>query len=616
MDTAVKEKQVMAQGSDALDRFDIVPTHLAVEAMRDNGYKNGAYALAELMDNAIQAEATVVELLCAEQDGIVEQRNRKRIYQIAVLDNGRGMDADTLRMALQFGNGTRLDSGKHTGIGRFGMGLPASSISQCRRVEVWSWQDGEENAVYSFLDIDKIKSEEISTVPTPVAKAIPTIWKKVGVGFGGSGTLVVWSGIDRCIWKTAETIIKNSEALIGRMYRKFLDAGKLRIRLAAFNTDTPASMSIDRDAMPNDPLYLMVTPTLPAPYDKEPMFEPWGDPYKHVIDFRGEKHTITVRFSLAKKEARANDNSGGAKHGTHAKNNVGVSIIRADRELELDQSMVISYDTRERWWGVEVDFPPSLDDLFGVTNNKQAARNFAEISKIDIETLLKDGTTIHQMKHEMEQDDDPRAPLIEVVNVIQSRIKSLRDLIKAQTAGTRSAQRYQNSSAEKTATARTKERQDKGFVGGSDKDESLPPEQRQQIIEDALKADGLPDAAAEDFAAKTVGDNLKYVFVDNEIETPAFFSVKPKGGTIIVTLNTNHPAYDNLVEVIEEGVDNVGAEELRSRLIKARDGIKLLLSAWARYEDELPDGQRKHAAQDMRTDWGRMARQFLDRSAE
>lgn len=46
---------------------DIVPAHLAVQAMRDNGYKNAAYAIAELMDNAIQAGASQVELLCGQR---------------------------------------------------------------------------------------------------------------------------------------------------------------------------------------------------------------------------------------------------------------------------------------------------------------------------------------------------------------------------------------------------------------------------------------------------------------------------------------------------------------------------------------------------------------------
>ena len=34
-----------------MTNHDIVPTHLVVKAMRDSGYKNAAYAIAELMDN-------------------------------------------------------------------------------------------------------------------------------------------------------------------------------------------------------------------------------------------------------------------------------------------------------------------------------------------------------------------------------------------------------------------------------------------------------------------------------------------------------------------------------------------------------------------------------------
>ena len=71
---------------------DIVPVHLAVKAMRDNGYKNTAYAIAELMDNALQAEATMVELLVGEREMFLETQRRARIDQIAVLDNGHGLN--------------------------------------------------------------------------------------------------------------------------------------------------------------------------------------------------------------------------------------------------------------------------------------------------------------------------------------------------------------------------------------------------------------------------------------------------------------------------------------------------------------------------------------------
>lgn len=201
---------------------DIVPTHLAVQAMRDNGYKNAAYAIAELMDNAIQAGASQVELLCGERKQLVEGRRRSRIEQIAVLDNGCGMDAKVLRLALQFGNGTYLDEDKHTGIGRFGMGLPSSSISQCQRVDVWSWQNGIENTLHTYLDLDEIKNRQMTEVPEATMQPIPMIWRNIGQKFGESGTLVVWSKIDRCICRTGKAIIDNSEFVIGRMYRKFL----------------------------------------------------------------------------------------------------------------------------------------------------------------------------------------------------------------------------------------------------------------------------------------------------------------------------------------------------------------------------------------------------------
>ena len=186
--------------------YEIVPPHLAVKAMRDNGYKNAAYAVAELMDNAIQAGATQVELLCADKTSVLNQRRTTRIHQIAVLDNGSGMSSDVLRMALQFGNGTNLDEEKHTGIGRFGMGLPSSSISQCRRVDVWSWQNGIHSALYTYLDLDEVISGGVREVPEPIFEVLPAIWRQVGEEYGSSGTLVVWSNIDRCLWRRSETL--------------------------------------------------------------------------------------------------------------------------------------------------------------------------------------------------------------------------------------------------------------------------------------------------------------------------------------------------------------------------------------------------------------------------
>jgi hypothetical protein len=591
-----------------MSTHDIVPVHLVVKAMRDSGYRNAAYAIAELMDNAIQAGATDVELLCGERTEFLRQRQRTRVHEIAVLDNGCGMDADVLRMALQFGNGTRLDD--YSGIGRFGMGLPNSSISQARRVEVWSWQNGRDNALYTYLDIDEIANQNLRQIPEPKPKAIPKIWREVGKAFGKTGTLVVWSSLDRVMWRTAKSIIDHSEFLVGRMYRYFLKDGLVKIRLVHFDMEAMIRAVEESFAKPNDPLYLTSGTSCPPPYNDNPMFEQWGDePTTFVVKFRDEEHKVTIRFAFAKEDAREGHNPGARDYGQHAKKNVGVSVVRANRELDLDPSWSDPSEPRDRWWGVEINFPPALDDLFGVTNNKQSARNFSELAKVDLESLLEDGQSLGSLREELEADEDPRMPLLEIARHIRQNIATIRRLIKAQTAS-QGPKRHETPTSEQKGTEATRKRQEEGHVGQSDFQESEPVEQRQSEITESLIEQGVPQKQAEEFAALTVGRGLKYKLIQTSTNSPAFFDVQPRGGTIIIALNVNHPAYAHLVELLQDDLDSINGDELRSRLLRAREGLELLLMAWARHEDE-QSGIRRDRAQQARWDWGTMAREFL-----
>lgn len=595
-----------------MTNHDIVPTDLVVKAMRDSGYKNAAYAIAELMDNSIQAGASRVELLCGERNERLKQRTKPRISEIAVLDNGCGMDAEVLRMALQFGNGTRLND--FDGIGRFGMGLPNSSISQAKRVDVWTWQEGPENAIHSYLDIDEIHAGSLKQVPEPTYEPIPSIWQEVGTTFDKTGTLVVWRNLDRIMWRSARSIIDNSEFLIGRMYRYFLADNKVGIRLVSFDMEaSPKLRAVDeRLALPNDPLYLLPETSCPSPFNTTPMFVQ-GEFQNTEFDirFNGGKYTVTVRFAYAREEAREGYNPGSLPHGQHAKRNVGLSIMRADRELDLDPSWSDPSEPRDRWWGVEVHFPPALDDLFGVTNTKQSARNFSELAKVDLETLLEDGQTLGSALEELDADEDPRLPLLEITQHIRSNIATMRRLIKAQTA-TEKPKRHQAPRAEEKGTEATRKRIEEGHHGQSDIQEAeQPTEQREQEIFEELVEQGTTQKQAEELAAQTVGRGLKYTIVKSPLSSPAFFDVKSRGGAVIISLNINHPAYNHLVELLQERVDEADETELRTRLVSAREGLELLLMAWARYEDEQPDGPRRAKAQDVRWDWGRMARDFL-----
>lgn len=594
-----------------------VPAHLAIEAMRDNGYKNTAYAVAELIDNSIQASATSVELLCAEADEEINYNKLRRLNQIAVLDNGKGMDAEVLKIALQFGNGTRLSKKDRTGIGRFGMGLPASSISQCKRVDVWSWQNGVDSALHTYLDVDEIRRQERTDMPDPANKPIPDIWKKVASSFGETGTLVVWTRLDRLMWRKANTLIENSEFLIGRMYRNFLHNGSLKIRMVAFNRDNVSELN-EKFALPNDPGYLMAETSCPAPFDKTPMFNPHGEPYevKYKISFKGEEHEVIVRFSIAKDEARERDQAGSTAYGRHAARNTGISIVRAGRELELDQSQVIKYNTTERWWGIEIEFPPSLDELMGVTNNKQSARNFAEIMTLDFDSLMRGNKTENMVMQELQDEGDPRAPLVKLAIKIKNELSQMRALLRIQTKGNRGGKdKRHDLNPERAATELTSKRKEAGYTGTSDEDENEDPELKKMDIAEELKESGVDPEEAEDLAAQTVSNSLKYSFSDAAMESDAFFSVRPAGGAINIILNKRHPAFENLVEVLQKDNEGADVDELGARLHKASDGLKLLLMAWARYEDELTDGPRKQTAQDARSDWGRVARAFMQELA-
>jgi hypothetical protein len=589
---------------------DIVPVHLAVTALRDSGYLNATNAIAELIDNSIQAGATSIELLCAETEQTVNTRRRSRIHQIAVLDNGCGMSSDVLRAALQFGNGSFLQD--RSGIGRFGMGLPNSSLSQANRVDVWTWQDGRQPA-YSYLDYHEIKRGDIREVPPPSARDVPAVWKAAAQRIGGAGTLVVWSDIDieRCQWGTARAIINNSELTIGRIYRRFIGSGQVSIRLAAFNYSNPTGFTIDRLAEANDPCYLMSRTCCPEPWDSEPMFEAWGEPTAFTVEHDGRTFEVNVRFSIAKRVAREGYNPGRRDHGQHAARNVGVSIMRADRELELQLDWTTRHDPRERWWGAEVQFPPELDELFGVTNNKQSARTLAEYARLELQDIVdREGfESVQQLKEAWTNEGDRRLVVLEVKQHLDSNLAAIRQTLQGQTARARSGERHRDSAEEK-GTEATRKRMEDGHHGESDDSEGKSVEVKEAEVESELRDWGLDPTEAGGRAREIVRDGRKYAFVHAPVDTDAFFSVRPRGGVILINLNTEHPAYQHLVALLDPNANEGDPASVRNRMIKSYEGLKLLLEAWARYEDELPL-QQKDRARQARADWGRVARQFL-----
>jgi len=600
----------------------IIPPQLAVKAMRDSGYRNTAYALAELIDNSVQARASVVNVICLQKLKVAKERRSRRIDSIGVLDNGSGMSSEILQVALQFGNGTYLED--RSGIGRFGMGLPNSSISQCRKVEVWTWQNGPENAIYCYLDVDEIENGNLSSVPIPIQKPLPQKWHKYSKGsLDTSGTLVLWTKLDahRLSWRGAKSTLENTEFLIGRMYRKFIHNGQLQINLLAFNIDdedVEVVDPIDREVRVNDPLYLMENSCTPEPFNQEPMFQRWGEKDEEIpISYNGENHSIYVRMSWAKQETVPEDGTdrGSKSYGKHAAKNIGLSIVREGRELVLDPSWTNSYDPVERWWGIEVEFPSTLDEVFGVTNSKQSAETFSRMAQFDWKTEADPGELFSEFRDRIREEGDPRGLLLEIVNHIKEQIKEVRGGLKKQTEGRRRKKRYDHLGVEDRATKKFNERAKQGHFTDADK-QKFTPESCDRFKKDLIDNKHYSPPEAEKIAQAVVNLNRKVVFLTKKMDGYSFFNVEqPQGGLTSVVFNTNHPFYEQLYDTLkpEPEIRKETDAELIERIHKAADTFELLFAAWARYEMEELEKEKFF---EMRQEWGKMARFFLSNLEE
>lgn len=374
------------------------------DALRSSGYKSIDSAVAELIDNAIEAEAKDIFVIMREHvDG---KTGRKCIYEFAILDNGIGMDTDKLASCLGIGFTTKSD---RKGMGRFGVGLPQASLHVTPSVEVYSWQNEikEDDQVYNvWLDINKIKTGEQEEIDDPQLQGLPE-WIKPflnyrtiekSYNFTKSGTLVYWKECDNIKPKTMVSLTERLDFMLGRKFRYLINDGSHNIRLITIGHEDCAI-----DVMPNDPLFLMkpnrVLGNINDPGNisersnincTEPVFELYKNdshpegvvevevPYIDKDTKETKQSVVTIRFSKVRAEfydqtAFPTGDPGGKPMGSYIKRLEGVSVVRANREIDFGHFNF--YDRTNspyhRWWGCEICFDPVLDEIFGVANNKQ-----------------------------------------------------------------------------------------------------------------------------------------------------------------------------------------------------------------------------------------------------
>lgn len=600
----------------------LFPSNFAINAMRDSRYHNTAYAVAELIDNSIEAQAPQIQLLCMEEPQKVKSRTVHRISEVAVLDNGSGMDVKTLFEALKFGGGTRHNSVR--GIGKYGMGLPTSSVSQCKQVDVWTWQDGINSLWHSSIDTDAI-SDGDHEVPFPDQNtSIPDCWITAGderIFTSQSGTLVVWSKLDQIQWKTANAIIDNSIREIGRIHRHYIEAGIHEIWGISFLRAQPSRAQRREEFLANDPLYLMAPSTTPPPWNNQPMFDTWYEKdYSHTVG--GQDVTISVKYSIVKREAletdRLTQNPGYRDRGRHARHNIGVSVVREDREIVLEDAFLREGGSddrpQNRWWGCEVSFSKSCDDMFGVDHNKQMVANFTQAAK----TLARDDRPNQVILDEMGIDNEL---IYEIVGDIRDQTRAMMAKIKQMYARRRDTEKPVSGKkpaekAARTATDADREAIAAGMETPSDTDkarEAESPEVREAGLKQHFVQSGWADDDATQLARMLVEEGLSYQFNSIQLDGSLMFNVRRPHGVLQINLNTDHPIYEFLRHVEDEIIEDV---DEGSPAFKALVAIRLLLSSWARMEDQTESPEERKQIQNICINWGRQVDKTISRYRE
>lgn len=337
------------------ENWSIVAPDRFVRATRDSGYNSTASAISELVDNSIQAGAAKVQVrIDSDPNGEIS---------IVVIDDGCGMDVFTLRQALRFGGSSRFDD--RSGLGRFGMGLPNSSLSQARRVVVTSWTNsrksqhrkvfGDGSVLESYIDVDEIASGKMVEVPKP------SIRKDSLLGLSSpAGTIVRWQNCDRLDFKRPSTVARHVVRELAQRFRYFILNG---VRIFVNGQVVTAF----------DPLFLhQETPSEHATlYGEEIRYNIAADPCDPcagtgVVRVRFSELPVQVWAHLSNKEKRIRGIT----------NKAGASIVRCGREVDYGWYFFGSKrkENYDDWWRCEIQFDPILDEAFGVTHTKQQIR--------------------------------------------------------------------------------------------------------------------------------------------------------------------------------------------------------------------------------------------------
>ena len=337
---------------------------LALKSMRSARYFSEAHAAADIIDNSIEAGARQVH--------VATLNDKNKIKEIAFIDDGSGIYDGFLPWAASWGGSAQHgDEGQRNIFGRFGFGLPTASINRGTAFDIISRTDGEEFKMVT-VDIRNLPTDNdgLPIQPAPQPGKLPS-WVIdylmdddngfVG-GVGSVRTVIVWRDLDRLASKTVAAFNESLQHHFGITYAGWLSQVKLAVN--------------GEKVEPVDLLFL--TPSARYFDVDGTRAEDHGTLRIPIKDQNGVEHEVTVRLSrmgIPAWEAKPEGMKGrGIRQVLRSGRYIeGILVTRHERFIETwkPRTKGISWNNYMRQVGVHIDFPPELDEMFGVTPDKQ-----------------------------------------------------------------------------------------------------------------------------------------------------------------------------------------------------------------------------------------------------
>jgi len=322
-----------------------------ITSLRDMGY-DFSQAVADVVDNSIEAKATVVSI-DVEFDGDDSW--------LRIADNGTGMKPDELREAMRYGAHRDYNADD---LGKFGLGLKTASMSQCQCLSVasrWNPERADISAYsWDLAHIERTNRWEI----LPADKNALSIRQPLK---DTTGTVVLWQRLDRILGykhpygeasrKRLSQTCREIEIHLGMVFHKFIsgEVRRKRLKILLNGNEIKPWDPFCRSEAKTKPLQSVRLAVEQDGISYEVLFEPFVLP--HQDDFSSPE-----AFRLASGPANWNQQQ-------------GFYIYRAGRMIQSGGwSNLRAPDEHTKLARIAVSFSPELDGAFKINVAKMRAQ--------------------------------------------------------------------------------------------------------------------------------------------------------------------------------------------------------------------------------------------------